>query len=431
MGLFVMPSLGADMEEAKLVEWLVKPGDTVARGDVVAVVETQKGAIEIETFEAGEVTALVAKVGETLPVGAPLARIGAKGEAAATPPRPAPPEGPPASPVEVPAEPPSERPAEPTPELPMPEPIEVPEAPMPEMPDMPPDEAIAATLPRSPPPPMAASPAARARASALGLALSAVRGSGPGGAVLLADVERHHASAPAPESAPQRAPGPSLNMVEMRKAIAAAMVRSKREIPHYYLSHEIDLQPATDWLAAENADRTPDERVLMGALFVKATARAVAKAPELNGLFTDGKFTPSGPVHAGLVVALRGGGLIAPAIRDAETLTLDALMAAMRDIVGRARSGRLRNSELTTGTITVSSMGEGGAQALLGVIYPPQVALVGFGAPTLRPWVVGETIVPRSVVTVTLAADHRVSDGRRGARLLTEIEHLLKEPAEL
>lgn len=411
MGRFVMPSLGADMEAAKLIEWLVQPGDRVARGDVVAVVETQKGAIEIEIFEAGEVVALEASVGQTLPVGAPLALVRAAGEAVATPS-----EQQTASPVEIPPEPPVEVPELPGPEIPVGPPVEVP-------PEMPPDELAAV------PPP--ASPAARARAAASGLSLASLRGSGPGGAILLADVERHLADALSHKPSPGPAPRPGLDMAEMRKAIAAAMVRSKREIPHYYLSQTIDLQPATDWLAAANQGRAPDDRLLMGALFVRATVRALAKAPELNGRFNDDGFAASGPVHAGLVVALRGGGLIAPAIRDADALSLAALMAAMRDLVARARSGRLRNSELTTGTITVSNMGEGGADTLFGVIYPPQVALVGFGAPRQRPMVVGDAVVPRHTVTVTLAADHRVSDGRRGARLLTEIERLVMEPATL
>jgi pyruvate dehydrogenase E2 component (dihydrolipoamide acetyltransferase) len=169
----------------------------------------------------------------------------------------------------------------------------------------------------------------------------------------------------------------------------------------------------------------------MGALFVRATALAARAVPEMNGHVTDGAFRPAEAVHAGVVVALRGGGLIAPAIHDADRRDLDATMAAMRDLVARARTGRLRNSEMTEGTITVSSLGESGADALAGVIYPPQVALAGFGAPVRRPWVTGEEIRPREVVTVTLSADHRASDGRRGARFLAEIARRLQSPEEL
>ncbi len=425
-----MPSLGADMEEGKLVEWLVKPGDEVAHGDVVAVVETQKGAIEIEIFEAGTVEKLLAEPGETLPVGAPLAHVRAPGEEAAEETeeaeiskQAAPPETPAGKPA----------PARSAPE----KPVAKPAAPPP---------------PRTGESPPPASPAARALAAKEGVGLDDITGSGPGGAILLSDVEACLAAPRGAQSA-EDTPGarpeaggkpagiagggtpatgkPGLDMGAMRQAIAAAMSRSKREIPHYYLERTIDLQPATDWLAVQNEGRDPDARLLMGVLFLRATALAAAKVPEFNGHYEDGAFRPSEAVHAGLAVALRGGGLIAPAIRDAQALGLDAMMAAIRDVVARTRTGRLRNSEITQGTITVSSMGEGGADALYAVIYPPQVAIVGFGTPVRRAWVVDDALQPRTTVTVTLSADHRVSDGRRGARLLSEIERLLKEPETL
>lgn len=373
-----MPSLGADMEAGKLVEWRIKPGDHVSRGDIVAVVETQKGAIEIEIFETGEVAELLARPGQTLPVGAPMARLAGGAIPAAAPAAPEPP-APPAS-----------------------------------------------VTPPPPVPPLAtgpapASPAARSRAAELGLTLDGLAGSGPGGAVLLADVER--------QARPTARPG--LDMAEMRRAIAAAMSRSKRDIPHYYLSHEIDLQAAQDWLAATNADRTPDKRLLMGALLVRAVVRALAKVPELNGQFQTAPYAPQPEIHCGLAIALRAGGLIAPAIMDAQAMDTDATMAAMRDLVARTRAGRLRNSELTRGTITISSLGERGVDALTGVIYPPQVALVGFGTPRLKPMVHDGTVQPRLAVTATLAADHRISDGRRGALFLAETDRLLQEPETL
>jgi pyruvate dehydrogenase E2 component (dihydrolipoamide acetyltransferase) len=415
MSVFAMPSLGADMETGKLVEWLVKPGDHVERGDIVAVVETQKGAIEIEIFEAGEIAELLADVGQTLPVGAPLARLAGAGEAEA--PRAAPPEPQAARPQ------PAAPPAEPAPAEPPVAPAAAP-APKP----VPPVRADAAG-------PVPASPAARARASEAGIDIASVTGSGPGGAVLLADVERRLTEAPEPTPAPEPVPvaerprgKPGLDMTEMRRAIAAAMSRAKREIPHYYLSHEIDLQSAQDRLTALNAERTPDRRLLMGALLIRATVRALAKVPELNGRFEADPYAPSDDIHCGIAIAMRGGGLIAPAILDAGSMDDEAIMDAMRDLVARTRSGRLRNSEVTRGTITVSSLGESGVDALFGVIYPPQVALVGFGTPRLRPMVRDGEVVPRLSVTATLAADHRVSDGRRGAQFLAEIDRLLQEP---
>ena len=217
----------------------------------------------------------------------------------------------------------------------------------------------------------------------------------------------------------------------MRRAIAAAMTRSKREIPHYYLTHEIDLQAAHDRVTAINAARMPDQRILVGALMIRAAVLALAKVPDLNGRYEADTFIPSLAVHCALAIAMRGGGLIAPAILNAQALTVDQTMDAMRDLVARTRSGRLRNSEITQGTITVSSLGETGVDALTGVIYPPQVALVGFGTPRLKPAVRDSAVQARVCVTATLAADHRVSDGRRGAQFLSEINRLLQEPESL
>lgn len=386
MPVFAMPSLGADMEAGTLVEWLVAPGDTVARGDIVAVVETQKGAIEIECFETGEVRRLLVEPGAKLPVGAPMAEIGAAKDAgagttgAARPATPPPPAAPP--------------------------PVAAPSAP-------PVAPAAAAGL--------RASPAARALAAERGIDLATLTGSGPGGAIILTDVPK---AGPTPVRS-------GMDLPAMRAAIAAAMTRAKREIPHYYVAQTIDLQPASDWLTAANAARLPDRRLLMGALTLRAAALAAAEVPELNGHYGADGFRPSAAVHAGLAVALRGGGLVAPAIRDANRLPLDDLMAAMRDLVMRARAGRLRSSEMTDGTITVSALGDSGPEAMTGVIFPPQVALVGLGAPQLRPWIVSGRVEPRRTLTVTLSADHRVSDGRRAARFLERFETLMQDPEAL
>ncbi|MFW5641187.1 MAG: dihydrolipoamide acetyltransferase family protein [Roseicyclus sp.] len=407
MGVFVMPSLGADMEAGKLVEWLVQPGDTVRRGDVVAVVETQKGAIEIEIFEDGTVSQLLADLGRSVPVGAPLATVLAEGEAAA------PVEGPAAAPA--------------------------PEAGAMARPAL---EAAGATAGagsngRSPPParpaetpappspsgPLRASPAARRLAAERGIALSALTGSGPGGAILLADVEHAASGKPSATSSP---------MEEMRKAIAAAMTRAKRTIPHFYLSQTIDVEPALAFLEARNAGAPPARRILLGALFVRAAVRAAGRVEAMNGHYTEeGGFAPAQAVNPGIAIALRGGGLVAPALMDAGAMTLEETMAGMRDLVTRARAGHLRGSEMTAGTITVSSLGETGAEAMTGVIFPPQVALVGLGAPQLRPWVADGAVVPRHVVTLTLSADHRVSDGRQVARFIAEFEDLIQKPEEL
>ena len=381
---FVMPSLGADMESGTLVEWRIAPGQQVRRGDVVAVVETQKGAIEIEIFEDGVVEEICVPLGREVPVGMVLARLaGAAGPSAA----------------------PAVLPAVAAPVVPAPPPL-VPAAP---------------TLGEWHP----VSPLARCRAAELGVSLSGLRGTGVGGAVCLADVERTVAERPV------TAHHGGLDPAAMRAAIAAAMSRSNREIPHYFLGHTCDLTQAITWLEQVNAGRPPPERLLLAALLLKAAARALAKLPELNGFWVDGTFQPGAGVHVGWAIALRGGGLVAPAIHDADRKSLDELMAAMRDLVRRARGGGLRSSELTDPTVTVTSLGDRGAETVLGVIYPPQVALVGFGRPAERPWVVDGEVCARRVVSLTLAGDHRASDGHRGGQLLLAIDQLLQEPHKL
>lgn len=377
-----MPSLGADMEAGTLVEWLVKPGDAVKRGDIVAVVETAKGAIDIEIFQDGTIGELVAAPGSRVPVGGVLARLGGEAVAPTPAPRPV------ASPAPAPA------PARASPE------------------------------PASRPAPSAgtrvrATPAARQRADMLGLALHGLRGTGVDGAVCLADLP--------PAARPASRKG-GFDPKAMRAAIAAAMARSKREIPHYYLSLSVDVTATLGWLERTNAGRAPPDRLLPAALLLRAAAQALAGTPELNGFWEDGAFRPGAGVHVGWAVALRGGGLVAPAIRDADRLGLDELMVALRDLVGRARSGGLRGSELTDPTVTVTSLGDRGAESVLPVITPPQVATIGFGRVMERPWVVDGAVLPRRVVTVTLAGDHRATDGHRGGLLLARIETLLQTP---
>ena len=214
----------------------------------------------------------------------------------------------------------------------------------------------------------------------------------------------------------------------MRRAIAAAMTRSKRTIPHFYMTQTLDLQPVTDWLAATNADRPPARRLLLGALLVRATALAAASVKVLNGHYTDDGFAPSDAVNVGVAIALRGGGLVAPALIDADDMTLDEVMDGMRDLVARARAGRLRSREMTAGTITLSSLGDTGAEAMAGVIFPPQVALVGLGAPQTRPWVVDGAVLPRQVITLILSADHRAADGRQAAAFIDAFRSALAPP---
>ena len=364
---FRLPALGADMEQGKLLEWKVKPGERVTRGQVVAVVDTSKAAVEVENWQEGVVHELLTKPGETVPVGTVMARFLAPGERAPAP------------------------------------------------------GAAAAAPPRK-----AASPAARKCARELGVDLEALSGTGPQGAITLEDVERAVAAkARAPAAAEED------RQAQMQRAIAAAMSRSKREIPHYYLSDTIPLGRAAAWLARENAARPVTERLLPAALYLKAVVRACVRHPDMNGCFRDGRHAPGEAVHLGVAIALRRGGLVAPAILDAQAKSLAELMRDLADLVRRARAGSLRSSEISSPTITVTNLGDEGVEAVHGVIYPPQVALVGFGRAGERAWVQDGRLCAMRAVTATLAADHRVSNGHRGALFLAEIRRLLQAPEEL
>ncbi len=382
---FKLPSLGADMDEGTLLEWQVKPGDTVKRGQVVAVVDTAKAAVDVECWHDGKVFELLIEPGAKVPVGTPIATLLETGESAPSvrrQPKPVPI----AQPAEAvplvarktaaPAEPPSSRPR--------------------------------------------VSPAARKRAAELGLDPAALSGSGPHGVVTLEDVEA--AAQPA---------APVDRHTAMRQAIAAAMSRSKREIPHYYLSETIALGNAMTWLQARNAGSTPEQRLLPTVLLLKAVALALREYPQLNGFWRDGAFQPATGIHLGVAIALRQGGLIAPALHDVADKPLNQLMSDLGDLVQRTRSGSLRSSELSDASLTVTQLGDQGVDSVIGVIYPPQVALVGFGRIGERPWVEAGQLCVMPTVIASLAADHRVSDGHYGARFLAEVRRLLQVPDNL
>jgi len=428
-----MPALGADMESGTLLEWYVKPGDRVKRGDIVALVDTNKAEIEVEIFDEGVIEELLVAEGARVPVGTVLATIRPLAERNG-----APVETPAAVGASRTAEVPAAKTAPPMPEAAR----KPPRAPMPFVwspPRLPATKV--ATLPQDGKR-LRVSPVARRAAELLGVDLATVPGSGPDGAITKIDVERvaaatagKHPGATPPAPPIAAAPAPAREAADrqaaMRKAIAALMERSKREIPHYYLELQIDMSTALAWLHEQNLRRPVAQRLLSSALLLSVVARAVARMPELNGFWVDGAFQPGDAVHLGVAISLRGGGLIAPAVQDADHKTLDELMAAVRDLVARTRAGRLRSSEMSAPTITVTNLGDRGVDLVHGVIYAPQVALVGFGAVRERPWAAEGMLGVRPIVTATLAADHRASDGHTGARFLTIIEQLLQRPEEL
>ena len=389
-----MPSLGADMEAGTLVEWRVRPGDAVKRGDIVALVETEKGVIEVEIFDEGVVEKILIQPGEKVPVGTPLALVRGATEAAELA----------LAKEEKPAE------AAKEPSAPAASPIEP------------------AAIPPAPSKRPHISPAARRRAEVIGVDVSLVEGTGADGSITLADVERAASKAVEPVKPAATAAD---RQAGLRRAIAAAMARSKKEIPHYYVGTEVDMSRAMAFLAAENAKRPVTNRLLYSALLIRAVALAIRDVPEMNGFWIDGAFKPGEGVHVGVAISLRQGGLVAPALHDVEKKNLDDLMREMLDLVNRARTGMLRSSEMSDPTITVTNLGDQGVETVFGVIYPPQVALVGFGKLTERAWAAEGKVVARPAISASLAADHRVSDGHRGGRFLAAVDRLLQEPEKL
>ncbi len=216
----------------------------------------------------------------------------------------------------------------------------------------------------------------------------------------------------------------------MRAAIASAMSRSKREIPHYYLSLRADVTELMAWLEKHNASVPAEQRLILPALLVKAIAAACAETEGFSGFYRDGSYQRGEAIHVGVAVALRGGGLVAPAIMDTDRKSLAELMEDFRGIVTRARAGRLRASELAAPTIILTSLGDADVEAVFPIIQPPQVAIIGAGAVLERPWVVDGELAVRKVLTLSLAADHRVTDGRRGAQFLGRIVERLSVPED-
>lgn len=356
MSDFVMPSLGADMESAVLMEWLVKEGDPVTKGQVIAEVETSKGVIDIEVFEEGIIEKIFVKEETECTVGTPLAYIRTADE-------------------------------------------------------KPPVQTIENTQR------VKVSPAARKKAKEMGVDIEALAATGT---VNLQQLEKLS------EQTPKLATADG-----MRQAIAKAMSRSNAQIPHYYLSTSINMTPALQWLETFNAQRPIAQRILPAALLIRAVVRALKEVPQLNGFWENDEHRISESIHPGIAISLRKGGLITPALMNAHEMGLDETMHALADLITRTRSGKLRNTEMTLQTVTITNLGDLGVESVYGVIYPPQVALIGLGRIVDAPWAQGDTLSVRKVMQATLAGDHRATDGHTGALFLDKLNQILQEPQEL
>lgn len=393
---FVMPSLGADMEDGTLAQWRKKEGDTVKRGDIIADVETQKGLIEIELFDEGVIEKLLIEPGTKVPVGTPLALIKPSKQKAETIITTA------AKEEEI-------------------HPIT--------------EKEITQVPHESFDKKFKISPLAKRIAAENNIDISTLMGSGENGVITKEDVE--NAIAQKQKSiATQETSGAATEdktksaSNSIRAAVAAAMSKSNREIPHYYLEKTIDMTKALAWMNESNKERPVKQRLLPAALLIKAVALSLREVPELNATWENGLQIKS-DINIGFVVSLRGGGIIVPAIHSANVKTVDEIMTTLNDIIPRAKALKLRSSELSDSTVTITSIGEGGADSVYGIIYPPQVAIIGFGNIAEQPFAVNGMLGVHPLVRATLAADHRATDGLTGSRFLTVLNTHLQKPESL
>lgn len=376
---FTMPSLGADMADGTLIEWRVKPGDKVNRGDIIADVDTQKGLIEIEVFDEGTIDQLVINEGEKVPVGTVMATI-----------------------------------------LPLGETVSAKKEPV---------KQVKKEGTTKSPERKKISPLAKKILEEKGIDITTIIGTGPDGSIVKKDIERVLESQKQPQEEGQKDKA-GLISKGIRSATASAMSKSNSEIPHFYLETKIDLSKSLKWLKETNKQREIKDRLLPVVLLIKAVAKAIVEVPEVNAYWENGLHLKD-TINIGFAVSLRQGGVVIPAIHDAEQKSPAELMTLLTDLIPRAKALKLKSSELSESTITLTSMGEGNVDKVFGVVYPPQVAIIGFGSITEEAWAENDAISARPVIHATLAADHRAIDGYLGGKFLSAIKKNLQNPTEL
>jgi pyruvate dehydrogenase E2 component (dihydrolipoamide acetyltransferase) len=419
MSEILMPRLSDTMEEGRIGRWLKREGESFRSGDVIAEIETDKATMEFQAYDDGTVLRIIVDDGETAALGAPIAIVGEAGEE-----------------VEAPAE----KPAEPAPATTGSDPNVAPAPP----PPAPRGNGKAEVL--------RVSPIARRMADAAGLDLRSLagKGSGPDGRIVKADVERALggepavAGTPVPEAAqvgetpepgtavPAPGEGDEVRQLSpMLKAVAKRMTESKTTVPHFYVTSEIDMTRALA-LRKELNEALADsgEKVSVNDLIVRACAQALVQHPQAHRSYVGGTHVYHAHAHVGIAVALDDG-LIVPVLRDADTKSLRQIAAEARDLAGRARTGKLRQTEIEGGTFTVSNMGMLGVSAFAAIINPPESAILAVSATIQRPVVRDGAVAVGDVMSVTLSCDHRACSGADGARLLQTVKRHLEAPTLL
>lgn len=346
-----MPSLGADMDQGKLMDWKIGPGDNIKKGQIIALVETTKSTVEIESFRDGKVLALIANVGDQIAVGSPIATLE----------------------VEV-------------------------------------GEDATSAMPAR----VKISPAARKLAYEKKLDITKIVGSGELGEIELKDIEALGSK--------------ETSKSNLREAIAKAMSRSKKEIPHYYLKSQFSLDLLIEWIDKKNKELLPEKRLLVPVVLFKAVLETLKENPEMNGYYKNGNFEPIESIHLGIAIALKSGGVLVPAILDAQKMSLHELNSSFQDLALRTSRSELKNRELTEGTVTITNIGDLGTDEVFGIIFPPQVSIIGLGRIHKTPVIDKDIIRTGFVINITLSADHRVTDGLAGAHFLAAIDKKLQNP---
>jgi pyruvate dehydrogenase E2 component (dihydrolipoamide acetyltransferase) len=412
-----MPDLGSGMEEATLLNWVKQVGDTISSGDVIAEVETDKATVEVPVTVSGTITQLIGKAGDLLKVGAPIGYVGEGDAAAASA----------AAPKEAPAP-----AANGTPAVAAAAPVPAP----------------AQTEDDHFPDGVKASPLARNMAAERGIDLRLVAGTGPGGRITKSDIESFNPSAPAaaPAAPPAAAPvaaipaahhgalptGDDVEIIDvtrMRSRIAARMVESRQQIPHFYVTSEMDVGALLEMRKQINANLDDDHKVSVNDLVVKATALALRQYPNLNTHFYGDKLVRHKRIHIGIAVALPQGGLMNVVVKDADQLSVGALAANAKAMIARAREGKVKPDDVQGSTFTVSNLGTFDVNQFVAIINPPEAGILAVGTAGKVPVVLPDgTLGVGNRMKVTLSADHRVTDGAEGAAFAQAFKRLIENP---
>lgn len=396
-----MPQMGAGMEAGKILTWNVAVGDTVKKGDDLAEIETDKVAINAESFFSGVVLDILVPAGTEAKVGEPIAVIGEAGEKYEKP------SGGAAAPAAAPAPAAAQAPA----------------------PSATPVASAPAAGGR-----VKASPLAKKIAAEKGVDLAGLQGSGPGGRVVKRDVEGAQAAAAAPSAAPVAVPagltGEKVPLTGMRKGIVRKMTESKAPVPHFYVTMAVDMDAAMALREQINAGLEKAEKISVNDMIVKACALALKKHPSLNAVFGGDHILYPDRVSISVAVAIDDG-LIAPDIHDADVKSLGAIAREVKDKAGRAKAGKLGPDEYGQGTFTVSNLGMFGVEEFTAIITLPQSAAVAVGGVTQEPVVKDGAIVVGNRMRFTVSADHRITDGAGSAQFAAEVRKLLENPMRL